>query len=166
MSVLSEMEALADRYSPEIPIPSPATIEQVRRNLELRVSLLTEFGAVSADEVAELVGSEAKRPSATVENWRRSNRVVAVRWRNQTLVPGFQLLSDGQPDGNLRPVLKVLRDQGFSDWAAALWWVLPSPGLGGGRPVDLLLGIREDGERVSEGRERLVRAARRRRDWF
>jgi len=161
--VFTELEELADRYAPDIDIPTPPMIDQVRRNVALRARLLAEFGAVDAEEVADLVQSAARRRTATVENWRRACRVVAVRWLGRTLVPGFQLLKDGQPDPNLRPVFEVLHEQGFGDWESALWWTVPSPALDGARPVDLLLELRE---REDGGAERLVAAARRRRDWF
>jgi hypothetical protein len=164
LDVLAEMEWLAERYAPEIAVPTPAMIDQLRRNLALRVALLNEFGAVPAEEISELVGSSAQRRSSTIDNWRRSYRILAVRWRDQTLVPGFQLLRDGQPDPNLRRVLELLAKQGFGAWQAALWWVLPTPALDGARPVDLLLKIR--GREGSAGPEQLLRAANRPEDWF
>lgn len=161
--VATELEELADRYAPHIEIPSPATVDQARRNLSLRVSLLKEFGAIRPEELSDLVQSGAKRRTATVENWRRSHRVVTVRWRGETLVPGFQLLPNAQPDPHLRPVLSLLKEQGFSDWQAALWWIIPAPALAGRRPVDLLMDLRQ---RENADLTPLVGAAARKRDWF
>jgi hypothetical protein len=98
------LEAI-ERYAPDIDVPPPAVLDQARRNLQLRVAMLREFGAVSAAELADLVGSTARRPATLVDNWRRAHRVVAVRWRDKTLVPGFFLLEDGQPDPAARGVL-------------------------------------------------------------
>ncbi|MHB1739762.1 MAG: hypothetical protein ACYCXA_09860 [Actinomycetes bacterium] len=75
----STLEAIA-RYAPQIDIPPPAVLDQARRNIQLRVAMLTEFGALSAGEVAELTGSRARRPGGTADNWRRAHKIVAVRW--------------------------------------------------------------------------------------
>ncbi len=155
---------LIDRYAPDIEVPPPVVLEQARRNLALRVSMLNEFGAVDAPELASLVGSAARNPASTVDNWRRADRVVTVRWKGRTLVPGFQLLATGRPDPALQSVLRVLRAYGMGDWERALWFVVPSPALDGDRPVDRLLGGRE--RPATERAGELVAAAERRRDWF
>jgi hypothetical protein len=155
---------LIDRYAPDIEIPPPVVLEQARRNLALRVRMLEEFGAIDPRELAVLVGSAARNPASTVDNWRRADRIVTVRWQGRTLVPGFQLLGSGQPDPAVRPILRVLRSYGMSDWEQALWFVVPSPALDGARPVDRLLALREEptaGEAAG-----LVAVAERRRDWF
>jgi hypothetical protein len=156
-----------ERYAPDIDVPPPAVLDQARRNLELRSALLLEFGAIEAAELAELAGSEAKNPAVTVDNWKRADRIVAVRWRGRSVVPGFQLLTDGHPDPLVRPVLRRLRDQGFGPWEQALWWVVPAGALGGDRPVDRLLAARDadDAARTATGAE-LVAADDRPRDWF
>jgi hypothetical protein len=155
---------LIDRYAPDIEIPPPVVLEQARRNLALRVRMLEEFGAVEPGELAALVGSTARNPASTVDNWRRADRIVTVRWQGRTLVPGFELLASGQPDPLVRPVLQVLRSYDMSDWERALWFVVPSPALDGARPVDRLLAVRK--EPTAAGTEELVAAAERRRDWF
>lgn len=167
MSTAELAADLVDRYSPMIDVPPPAVLDQVRRNVQLRTWMLEEFGAVDARELADLVGSQARNRLSVVDNWRRAGRVVVVPWHGQSLVPGFQLLPDGSPDPRLRPVLRVLKEQGLGPWELALWWVVPAPRLGAQRPVDALVQARqlrpEEGSAV-EGR--LVVAATRRRDWF
>lgn len=155
---------LIDRYAPDIDVPPPVVLEQARRNLALRVSMLAEFGAVESKELAELAGSAARNPNSTVDNWRRAQRIVTVRWKGRTLVPGFQLLASGRPDPPLQDVLRVLGGYGMGDWEQALWFVVPSPALGGARPVDRLLELRSHPS--PEGRAELAQAASRRRDWF
>jgi hypothetical protein len=164
VGVAAATAELIDRYAPDIEIPPPVVLEQARRNLALRVSMLAEFGAIDPGELAALVGSVARNSASTVDNWRRADRIVTVRWQGQTLVPGFQLLESGQPDPALRPVLRVLRSYGMSDWEQALWFVVPSPSLDGARPVDRLFALRQapSVERAAE----LVAVATRRRDWF
>lgn len=165
MNLAAFAHDLVDRYAPDIDVPPPAVLDQVRRNAQLRVSLLQEFGAVTAEEVADLVGSRAARRRTVVDNWVRSDRVVAVGWRGETLVPGFQLLPDAQPDPLLQPVLASLRAYGAESWERALWWTLPAPRLSGRRPVDLLLESRTASDR-GEMSEVLLSAAQRTREWF
>lgn len=165
MSLAAFAHDLVDRYAPDVDVPPPAVLDQVRRNAKLRASLLQEFGAVSAEELAELVGSRAVRRRTVVDNWVRADRVVAVGWRGQTLVPGFQLLPDGHPDPLLQPVLRTLRDYGAEPWERALWWTVPAPRLAGQRPVDLLLASRTEGT-GDETVTLLLGAAERPRDWF
>lgn len=167
MSTAALAAELVDRYSPTIDVPSPAVLDQVRRNAQLRTSMLTEFGAVDARELADLVGSRARNRLSVVDNWRRAGRIVVVPWHGQTLIPGFQLLADGLPDPRLRPVLQALRKEGFGPWEQALWWTVPAPRLGGLRPVGLLLEARGTGPEEAQAVEsRLLEAASRRRDWF
>ncbi len=167
MSTAALATELVDRYSPDIEVPPPAVLDQVRRNAALRASMLQEFGAASPEAVAEAIGSRSKRPRSVVDNWVRADRVVAVGWHGQTLVPGFQLLADGRPDPLLVPVLAALREYGADAWERALWWTVPAPQLDGRRPVDLLLAARgaDAATRDDAGKE-LVAAAHRRRDWF
>jgi hypothetical protein len=155
---------LIDRYAPDIDVPPPVVLEQARRNLGLRVRMLEEFGAVEPAELARLVGSAARNPASTVDNWRRADRIVTVRWKGRTLVPGFQLLETGRPDPAVSRVLPVLRAYGMGDWEQALWFVVPCEALGGERPVDRLLELRRHPS--DDGTAELVAAAERRRDWF
>lgn len=165
--VLSSMLEAIERYAPDIDVPPPAVLDQARRNLQLRVALLREFGAVSAGDLAELAGSRARRASTTVDNWRRAHRIVAVRWHDDTLVPGFLLTTAAVPDPVARPALTVLAEQGFSDWQAAVWWTVPAPDLDGRRPVDVLLEARDgDAETGRRAAADLKAVAHRRRDWF
>ena len=104
-SAQATLEAI-ERYAPDIDVPPPVVLDQARRNLQLRAALLTEFGAIEASELAELVGSTARNRSATVDNWKRADRVVAVRWKGHTVVPGFLLRPDGHPDPAAGPALR------------------------------------------------------------
>lgn len=166
MSLAELTHGLVDRYSPEVDVPPPAVLDQVRRNAQLRTSLLQEFGAISVDELADLVGSRATKRRTTIDNWVRADRVVAVVWHGRSLVPGFQLLPDGRPDRLLQPALRALHTHGAGAWERALWWTVPARLLDGARPVDVLLRARDAAaaERASVA-ERLERAASRRRDW-
>ena len=162
----SALEAIA-RYAPVIDVPPPAVLDQARRNIELQVALIQEFGAIAADKLGTLVGSKARRATATVDNWRRAHKVLAVRWHDDLLVPGFLLLGDAQPDPVARPALRALHAQGFSDWQATLWWAVSSSALAGRRPVDVLLAAREQTPaNRDEVALQLAAAAGRSRNWF
>jgi hypothetical protein len=164
VDVAAATTELIDRYAPDIEIPPPVVLEQARRNLALRVRMLEEFGAIEPKQLAALVGSTARNPASTLDNWRRAGRIVTVRWQGRTLVPGFQLLESGQPDPAVRPLLSILRSYGMGDWEQALWFVVPNPALDGARPVDRLLALRKESP-AGEPAE-LEAAATRRRDWF
>lgn len=163
---VAHVDRMIEAYAPDIDIPRPVALEQARQNIQLRVALLQEFGAVDAAEVARVAGSKAKNPATTLDNWRRSHRVVVVRYKNRNLVPGFLLTPDG-PDPVARPVLQRLAEQGASAWQAALWWVLPKWQLGEQRPVDLLLGVRDADEEASKDvQRRLLEVVDEPRDYF
>lgn len=166
-AAVSMLEAI-ERYAPDIDVPPPAVLDQARRNLEFRVALLREFGAVDAATLAELAGSSAKKPATTIDNWKRAARVVAVRWHGRSLVPGFQLLPSGEPDPLVQPVLRRLRAYGMDDWQQAIWWTVPAPALDGRRPVDVLVARRslDDDDERAHLEQCLLAAAQRRRDWF
>lgn len=165
VDVAGATNELIDRYAPDIDVPPPVVLEQARRNLGLRVRMLEEFGAVEPPELAALVGSAARSPASTVDNWRRADRIVTVRWRGRTLVPGFQLLPSGQPDPAVRAILRALRAYGMSDWEQALWFVVPNPVLDRDRPVDRLLALRDD-PKPDAATELAAAATARQRDWF
>ena len=164
VDVVRATNELIDRYAPDIDVPPPVVLEQARRNLGLRVRMLEEFGAVDPRELASLVGSAARNPASTVDNWRRADRIVTVRWKGRTLVPGFQLLASGQPDPTVQGILRVLRTYGMTDWEQALWFVVPNQALDRARPVDRLLALRNNPR--PEDAAALDAAAARQRDWF
>jgi hypothetical protein len=130
---------LVERYTPDIDVPPPALLTQVRWNIEARVDLLMAYGALTAAELAELHGSKARNRNTLVDNWRRSKRVLTVSFRGRTLVPAFQITSDGSPHPVLAAVLPLLLSGG-SEWAAALWFTAPNGFFDWAKPADLLVG--------------------------
>jgi hypothetical protein len=129
---------LAKAMTPDIAVPSPPVVLQARRNAEARTRLLTEFGALTAAQVAELAGSEARNTSALAGRWRREGRILAVDHHGTTYYPGFQLDAEGKPRAVVADVLKWLTRPDMTSWQQALWFTTANGWLDGRRPVDLL----------------------------
>lgn len=140
-----EIEDLTTAMTPDIPIPTPPVVLQARRNAEARAGLLKEFGALTATQVAELAGSEAKNTSALAGRWRREGRLIAVEHHGSIYYPGFQFESNGRPKATVAEVLKHLRHPSMTPWQQALWFTSANGWLDGRRPVDVL---DEEGEAV------------------
>jgi hypothetical protein len=134
----AEAEDLAAAMTPDLPIPTPPTVLQARRNAEARAALLQEFGALTAAEVAELAGSEAKNTSALAGRWRREGRLMAVEHHGTLYYPGFQFDGSGKPKPVVAEVIRYLGAPDATPWQQAIWFTSANGWLGGRRPVDLL----------------------------
>jgi hypothetical protein len=132
------LEDLAEAMTPEAEVPTPAIVLQARRNAEARVSLLREFGALTAAQVAELAGSEARNTSALASRWRREGRVLGVEHHGTTYFPAFQFDEHGRPKPAVADALVHLQVPAASSWQQALWFTTANGWLGGRRPVDVL----------------------------
>ena len=134
------VDGLVEALMPEdLAVPTPAAVLQARRNAEARSALLTEFGVLRSQEVADLAESRASNRAALANRWRAENRVVAVPVGDELLYPGFQFGAEGKPKPAIGPTIDLLRsDPHTTDWQIALWFVTPTSWLGGIRPVDLL----------------------------
>jgi hypothetical protein len=131
-------EQLTDSMLPR-DAPSPAVVEQARRNAAERVALLGAHGALTAEQVAELAGSQATNRRQTAHRWKSERAIFAVTWHDQLLFPAFQFdMDSGRPRAVVRDVLELLPDQ-LAGWALALWWTTPIAIDGAWvTPVDLL----------------------------
>ena len=134
------VDGLVEALMPEgLSVPTPAAVLQARRNAEARSALLTEFGALRSQDVADLAESRASNRAALANRWRTENRVVAVPAGDELLYPGFQFNAEGKPKPAIGPTIDLLSsDPHTTDWQMALWFVTPTSWLGGTRPVDLL----------------------------
>lgn len=137
------LEAVVDAMLPES-VPSSAEAWHAQQNAQARVELLREFGALTAQEVADLAGSHAANRSALASRWHSEGRIIGVAWHGRTLYPGFQF-RDGRPNATVAGAAARLRERGLDGWALALWFVTPSGWLWDRRPLDV---IDEDPERV------------------
>jgi hypothetical protein len=133
-----DVPELAEAMTPDIAVPSPPIVLQARRNAEARTRLLTEFGALTAAQVAELAGSEARNTSALAGRWRREGRILAVDHHGTTYYPSFQFDAEGRPKAVVADVLKRLNSPEITPWQQALWFTTANGWLNGRRPVDLL----------------------------
>lgn len=138
------IEELVEALLPRIDVPPPAALEQARRQAVVRLRLLRDFGAYSAEEVSELAGSRAINRSALASRWRREGRILAVPYDNREHYFDFQFDEAGQPRPAMADVLAVLG--GWPPWEVALWFVSDNPWLERRRPADLLT---EQGCRVA-----------------
>jgi hypothetical protein len=133
-------DELADAMMPTH-VPTASLVEQARRNVAERVHFLKAYGALSAEQVADTVGSHATNRRALAARWRGEHKVFAVRVPPNMLVyPAFQFDFDaGAPRPVVADVLAALpaglRDGG---WQLALWWDTPTDFLGWNRPIEML----------------------------
>jgi hypothetical protein len=133
-----EVDDLTAAMTPDVPVPTPPVVLQARRNAQARASMLEEFGALTAAEVADLAGSEAKNTSALAGRWRREGRLLAVEHHGTLYYPGFQFDSAGKLKPVIAEVLRYLGLQDVSPWQQALWFTTANGWLRGRRPVDIL----------------------------
>jgi hypothetical protein len=117
--------------------PSAAEILQLQRNAEARRAFLSEFGALTSKQLAEMVGSRASNRAALANRWKAQGRIFAVDAGGQRLFPAFQFAEDGQPRAAIAEVLAAFGRKA-SGWQTALWFAGANGWLGGKRPVDLL----------------------------
>jgi hypothetical protein len=137
--MLSRFNELVDVLAPR-EVPSPAWVEQARRNAEERSRFLEEFGALTSEDVAELAGSRSANRRSLAQRWRGEGRIFAVEVHGRLVYPGFQFDQEtGRPKPSIARVLAglpgSLRDGG---WQLALWWDNAVDSLGWRRPVDIL----------------------------
>lgn len=136
-------EELVESLLPRIEVPSPAALEQARRQAVVRLRVLRDFGANSPEDVADLAGSRATNRSALASRWRREGRILAVRYNDGDHYLAFQFDSSGRPLPVVAEVLTALA--GWAPWDVALWFVSDNSWLERRRPVDLLV---EHGSKV------------------
>jgi hypothetical protein len=143
-----QVDRLIEALSPPIDVPSPRVIERAREETVQRVRILRDFGAFTAQQIAERRSSPAKR-SRVVYRWRRESRIFSVTYRGVPLYLGFQFDDDGQPLPVVQQVLELIG--AWDEWDIALWFVRSNPTLDRHAPVELL----------TREAERVVRAAAR-----
>ncbi len=137
------LEDVIEAMLPES-IPSPAEVWHAQQSAQARSELLAEFGAFTAEQVADQAGSRARNRSALASRWHSEGRIFAVTWHGRVLYPAFKF-RDGRPSPTVERATPILRARGLDGWPLALWFTTPTGWLWDARPVDLL---EEDPEAV------------------
>jgi hypothetical protein len=138
-AMFSRFNEVVDVLAPTA-VPSPAWLEQARRNADERRRFLDEFGALDAEGVATLAGSKSANRRSLAQRWRSEGKIFGVEVQGKFVYPGFQFDPEtGQPKPDIGRVLaslpRTLREGG---WQLALWWDNAVDALGFRRPVDVL----------------------------
>lgn len=131
------LETLIEQMMPQDDVLSEASAVLSQRNSQRRVELLSEFGAMTGEQIAE-ERSRAQNRHALAARWRKEGRLFGVPYRGQTVYPAFQFDDDGNLRAIVEDVLRSLPTDKLSPWEVALWWTAGNGWLGGRRPVDLL----------------------------
>lgn len=130
------LEQLIEAMMPAGDVPTPIDALQARRNAEARWGLLSEFGALTAAQVAAAAGSRSKNTSALASRWLRDGEVLAVTHDGARYFPGFQFDDTGRPRPVIARTLRFLESLG--EWQRAIWFLTRSRLLDDQRPVDVL----------------------------
>lgn len=95
-------------------------------------------GLAACPELLALCRRHSGADVATLARWIVERAVVSFDWQSQSWFPLFQFRATNfAPSHRLRPLLMQLADN-YTPWAAAHWFVVPNPWLGGQAPVSLL----------------------------
>jgi hypothetical protein len=146
------LESLTEQMTPPVDIVSEAGAVLSQRNGQRRAELLSEFGALTGEQIAD-ERSRARNRHALAARWRKEGRLFGVPYQGQTVYPRFQFDDDGELRTVVADVLAHLPVDRMSPWEVALWWTASNGWLRGRRPVDLLDG---DGEALVEAATRLA----------
>jgi hypothetical protein len=122
-------ESLAHSHSDEdLPADGPT--------LAWRQWFVKTVKCLTATQVAEEGGHQAKNTSATASRWSSEGKIFCVRHAGQLLYPAFQF-RHGQP---LPVIARVMRALGKdpTGWDYAFFLATPNAYLGGDRPMDRL----------------------------
>ena len=119
------------------PVPH-ATVEQARRIARHRAQLLAS-GAHTMRSLQELRGDASGSATRTWVSRRRADHsLFTVDHDGVTLLPAFELASDGSPRVGLGASLRVLAGAGLGGWELWTWFVSATPWLGGRSPESLM----------------------------
>lgn len=133
---LSSLRSLIEQLTPRgVEVLPAALVAQARRNAAARLAFLEEFGALTADQVADLARSAARNRHEMASRLKRAGQAFTVDHDGQAYYPAFQFTPAGRPRS---VVAEVLAASDLEGWELALWFVTASPWLDGRRPVDVL----------------------------
>jgi len=133
------------------PIPAD-TVAQAHRLARQRERLLVS-GALDVGALSITRGDSSKSATRTwLARRRKAGELFTVSYEGSTLLPAFQLDSEGNPLPLISRVLSSLRDARLGSWATWTWFCSTSSWLGGLRPLDLL----DQPDRIVNAADRFV----------
>jgi hypothetical protein len=144
----SEFERLVDSLMPALEVPSPAVLEEARREAIVRRRILRDFGAFRASELADVAGSLAGNRSQVAYRLRKEKRIFAVPHRGTWWYLGFQFDEAGRPRPVIAEVLAHIGD--WPPWEIARWFVARNPLLDRRAPLELMTDASEEVVRAAE----------------
>jgi hypothetical protein len=116
------LEEMVDFMTGQMLVPSTVDLQMVQRLAVRHARILNEFGAFTAEELADANRSQATVRSALADNWRKRRQIFAVP----------------HPDKAVAAVLDAFGER-KAPWKLALWFTSNNGWLPGSkRPVDLL----------------------------
>ncbi len=130
---LDQLERLLRQQGSEPEHAVPVALVLLARQARLREELLATPTHTYAT-LADLRGVELNTARFQVHKAAAAHRLLLVAPEGRTVVPAFQLTSDGQPRADLLPVLEPLLAAGTDPWRAWAWLTQPAALLGGAVP--------------------------------
>lgn len=137
-----KLEELIDFLAGQMVVPSAVDMQMAQRLAARHARVLTEFGFVTAEQLADANQSRAGNRNALADNWKKRHQVFAVRHRDEAgrmreVFPLFQF-ENFKPVKTVQAVLEAFGER-KSPWKLALWFTSNNGWLPGqARPVDLL----------------------------
>ncbi|MEV4901956.1 hypothetical protein AB0K08_11500 [Citricoccus sp. NPDC055426] len=117
---------------------SPQMAAGVAASSRARRAIGDEFGWLTATEASRLLGST--QPGGAYANDQRKNaKALGVPVRNTFAYPGFQFTDSGHVHPTVLAVLRSADSLAVDADTVVQWFCLPSAGLDGVRPVDILI---------------------------
>jgi hypothetical protein len=116
---------------------SPAHLEQLRRNAELRRLFLEQVPLLKSSEIAQLTGSTARNASAKASRWKKERRIFSISLNGTDRYPAFQFAPSGEPFPVMQQVLSLFQD--WPEWTIGLWFFAANSWIEGERsPMEAL----------------------------
>lgn len=116
---------------------SPQMAAGVAASWRARRAIGEEFGWLTATEASRVLSS-SQPGGAYANDQRKNHKALGVPVRNTYEYPGFQFTDAGKVHTAVVAVLRLAASLDVDSDTVSQWFCLPSPGLSGARPVDLL----------------------------
>lgn len=107
-----------------------------RESRAWREHFMSRYKGLSAAQVADEAGNNAKNRSAIASRWASEKKIFGVRFQNQTVYPAFQF-KDGEPIPAIADILEEMPPS-FTGWDLAFFLTTPNSYLDGKLPLELL----------------------------